>query len=273
MHECLKQTSPSEEKRPRESDKKDTRAHLWLDELTKEILHAYGITAILDVGAYTGQSITRFRDMGFDGKIISFEPCADAFNKLANKFAGAANQAMYQCGISRAAGRQKMNTFVQGYLNSMAPNGPDFEAYFKDTYQSAGTEYVNMATGHNMLTELIDLGVLTQDDRIFLKLDCQGTDVDAFQSFIGHQLFRDNFVAMQSEVYSSAFYSGGPSFADSISAYSYHGFQLAGVYPYLTEWNTLRLITSDVLMVKSDKIVKSPIGKWKLDGAFSDLKS
>ena len=48
----------------------------------KLLLDKYDVDLILDVGANSGQSAHYFRTIGYNGKIISFEPIRDLFHQL-----------------------------------------------------------------------------------------------------------------------------------------------------------------------------------------------
>ena len=51
----------------------------------RQILTQLGISAVFDVGAHIGEYATRLRNVGYRGKIVSFEPQTSAFAVLANK--------------------------------------------------------------------------------------------------------------------------------------------------------------------------------------------
>src|SRR5438874_2500337 len=48
----------------------------------KQIIAQLGITVVPDVGAHRGQYALRLRRLGYYGRIISFEPQAEIFEKL-----------------------------------------------------------------------------------------------------------------------------------------------------------------------------------------------
>src|SRR5260370_31950475 len=53
------------------------------DAALRQILQQLGISVVFDVGAHVGEYAMRLRELGYRGRIVSFEPQADAFTALA----------------------------------------------------------------------------------------------------------------------------------------------------------------------------------------------
>ena len=65
----------------------------------KTILKRYQINTVLDVGANEGQFVEELRQMGYEGKIISFEPVSTVFAQLAQKAQNDPNWDVYNLAL------------------------------------------------------------------------------------------------------------------------------------------------------------------------------
>jgi hypothetical protein len=76
----------------------------------QRLVENFGIDIILDVGASTGQFGRRMRqDLGYKGKIISFEPLNAAFRSLAENAKEDPMWEVWHCGIGESEARMEIN--------------------------------------------------------------------------------------------------------------------------------------------------------------------
>jgi hypothetical protein len=88
------------------------------------ILLNYGINLIFDVGANTGQYGLKARALGYQGRIISFEPVFSSFNKL-NEYGQ--NDPLWtplNMGCGNYDGAALINKFNLSVMNSILPSMP-----------------------------------------------------------------------------------------------------------------------------------------------------
>jgi hypothetical protein len=83
--------------------------------------------------------------------------------------------------------------------------------------------------------------------RLFLKLDTQGYDLEAFE---GLGAYAENVVVMQSEVSLIPIYDGMPHWTHSIGVYERAGFNVCGMFPVNRDAEG-RVIEYDCLLVRS----------------------
>jgi hypothetical protein len=87
------------------------------------------------------------------------------------------------------------------------------------------------------------------DPRVYLKLDTQGFDLQAFEG-AGERV--GEILAMQSEVACVPIYDGMPRLPEQLQVYEAAGFEVAGLFPVSRDVPTLRVIEFDVVMVRAE---------------------
>src|SRR5215211_2373870 len=75
----------------------------------QRILEHNAISLVVDVGANEGQYGRRLRDEGYQGRIISFEPLADAFDVLRGTTAPDPNWDAKKLALSDSRGHRRLN--------------------------------------------------------------------------------------------------------------------------------------------------------------------
>jgi FkbM family methyltransferase len=136
----------------------------------KQLLAFHRINLAIDVGAHLGQFAQRLRQhLGYTGRIVSFEPQPDIFERL--KVCAEADDAWdcHQIALGAAKRRMVLNTTENSWSSSL----------LTPTAQSIGIEpgisvikqvEVSVARLDSLATQLR----IKPDDRIFLKVDAQG---------------------------------------------------------------------------------------------------
>jgi FkbM family methyltransferase len=127
-----------------------------------------GINVVLDVGANVGQYATELRRSGYTGKIISFEPLADAFATLKEASRRGRNWEVFNIAIGAQDGESCINVAKNSYSSSLLPMLPKHvehapESRYKST-QSVTVRRLDTALEN----------VVRNTDRLLLKMDTQG---------------------------------------------------------------------------------------------------
>ncbi len=133
------------------------------------LLKLYQVDVIFDIGANVGMSGQYLRNIGFGGKIISFEPIADLFGQLHQK---AANDPLWFCeniALGASEGQQEIHVSGGGggassfliMTGEMDERAPELGIVRR--------EVVTVSTLESVMNKYYPRG-----DRLFLKLDAQG---------------------------------------------------------------------------------------------------
>ncbi|MGO9624947.1 MAG: FkbM family methyltransferase [Steroidobacteraceae bacterium] len=138
------------------------------DAVRKGLLSMYSIDTILDVGANIGQYGQRIRQLGYEGKIVSFEPLSSAFELLKTRAASDGNWIAKQCALGGSDGPASINIAGNSFSSSLLGMLP---RHVQVAPQSAyvGKEEITV----HQLDTLYDECV-SSNANVFLKIDTQG---------------------------------------------------------------------------------------------------
>jgi FkbM family methyltransferase len=212
------------------------------DDALRRLLAGARPDIAVDVGANRGQFAQRLRGLGFSGPIVSLEPLPVAFAALRE---AAAPDPAWHClnlAAGEADGEADFHVTPVEQFSSLLPRNTYSEARFGGMTEDAATIPVRVRRLDQLLPELYPAAATS---RIFLKLDTQGYDLQAFRGMSG---LGDRVVMLQSEVAVLAIYEGVPGYRDAIGAYEAAGFKLVDLFPVARDASDIGLLEIDCLM-------------------------
>jgi FkbM family methyltransferase len=162
-----------------------------------------------------------FRNLGFKGKIVSFEPVGRYYKLLAQEAAGDPLWTCENAAVADAEGEQEINVSggAGGASSFLKKTGTTWESAPELEY--VGRERVRVTTVDRAAREHYREG-----DRLFLKLDVQGYERKVLEG-AGRTL--PSVVGLRVELSVSQTYEGEPSMADMIDYLYGLGFRLCAV--------------------------------------------
>ena len=80
-----------------------------------------GIDTVLDVGANDGQFASSLRGMGYQGRIVSFEPISAVFDQLSARAAGDKGWDVRQLALGATAGQANIHVSQNSVYSSLLP--------------------------------------------------------------------------------------------------------------------------------------------------------
>lgn len=182
----------------------------------------FGITVVYDVGANTGQYGKLLRRLGYRGRIISFEPLPDAFEKLNQVSSKDGSWSAWNVGIGDENGERYLNvsknsvsSSFQGMLPAHIENSPD-SAYVR-------REKAVVRTMDAVFHEYHRPG-----DVSMLKIDTQGFERSVLEGAKGTLA---EITAIQMEMSLSQTYENEPYFLTMIDFLSRYDFKLFSIEP------------------------------------------
>jgi FkbM family methyltransferase len=207
----------------------------------RQVFKDFAIDLTLDVGANTGQFAHDLRAF-YKGDLISFEPVSSAFRHLASTASRDPRWKVYQLALGSQTATQPIYVGVRTDMSSFLKTSAYATKRHGQNAAISGQELVSVRRLDDVLDEVAPD---CHRQRIFLKMDTQGYDLEVFQG-LGNKL--QHVVAIQSEVSLIPIYEGMPHWTDSILVYERAGFAVAGLFPVTLDG--CRVIEYDCLMVR-----------------------
>jgi FkbM family methyltransferase len=200
------------------------------------LLNHYGVTVVLDVGANEGQYGRELRLARYKGRIVSFEPLAAPFGRLAN----AARSDPAWDAVQLALGESDMDTEINVSLNSVSSSllpilPASIEAAATTSY--AGVESITVRSLDGIFDQYVQAGEVP-----FLKLDVQGYELHALAGATG---VLDRIAGIQAEMSLVPLYEGAPLWTDIVGWATENGFSLMSLEPGFAHPSTGRLLQVD----------------------------
>jgi FkbM family methyltransferase len=204
------------------------------------------INCVLDVGANVGQYALRLRQHGYRGRIVSFEPVQTLAAQLRERASQDEDWLVFDCALADEDGTSEINA-VPGTMSSLLTSS-EFGRSWSSQLNDVHTETISLSRLDSLYDQVTD-GI--ESPRVYLKMDTQGYDVQAFRGAGSHV---DDILALQSEVACVPIYDGMARLPEILSVYEEAGFEIAGMYPVTFHKQTLRVIEFDMIMVRADAV-------------------
>ena len=185
------------------------------------LLGALGIDTVLDVGANEGQFASGLVSAGYAGRIVSFEPVAEPYRRLARRASRRDGWSTVQAALGEAPGRAGINVSRNSQISSLLPALPE-EAGRIAQAETVGVEEIEVRTLHAVLAA-VPPGAL---GRIALKMDVQGGERQVLK---GGGALVGRLGCIHTEMSLRPFYAGEPEFRTLFDEILALGFRCVGL--------------------------------------------
>lgn len=204
------------------------------------ILRTRGIQLVLDVGANTGQFAEHLRkDLGYKGRIVSFEPLSSAFTGLTQRASRDKNWEVMNLALGDQPGDANINISANSPSSSLLGMLPrHLEAAPHSQYLA--TERIRVETLDRLWATLEP-----NPSPTFLKVDTQGYERNVFQ---GALRSLESVDAIQVEMSLVPLYEGQATYLEMLEYLSRLGYGVASIAPGLTDPLTGQLLQIDVIV-------------------------
>lgn len=207
-----------------------------------QMLARHGVSVLFDVGASEGHYAEELRRLGYAGRIVSFEPRADAFARLTHR---ARRDPLWET-VQLALGREAATTVI--HLSGAGDSSSLLDMLPRHTDVAPSSRYVGEQTVEvRTLDDVFDAYVGPRDVA-FLKMDVQGYErhvLDGAARALGR------VVGLQLELSLAPLYDGETLSAEMIALLEAKGFSLIGLEPGLRHPRTQQLLQADGLFFRT----------------------
>lgn len=202
-----------------------------------ELLEQLGVDLVLDVGASSGYFGRQLRRDGYGGRLVSFEPLSEAFERL-----HARADEQWEChhiGLGAHSGTAVLHRSANSWSSSLLP----VTQVHLDV--APGAAYV--ADEDVPLARLDSFGF---EGAIFLKIDAQGYELEVLRG--AHETLRRT-VLMELELSTTELYEGQPLLWEVLAELHERGFALAAMSPELPAPTGGAVLQWNGLLVRSER--------------------
>ena len=211
----------------------------------QRVFALYGIDTVIDVGANKGQFHDLIRnDVGFQGKIHSFEPVSSYARELEKKSISDPAWKIHSYALGSEPGTAEINVTRSPGLNSFLAPRTDVVTDFWNDDSISGVERVMVRTLDEVLAEE---GIDCSRQGVYLKLDTQGFDLEVIKG-AGKSI--GGIRGLQTEASIQPIYHGMPTYGETLQKLNELGFALSGMFP-VTSDASLRLIELDFVFINN----------------------
>ncbi|MDT8388828.1 MAG: FkbM family methyltransferase [Thiogranum sp.] len=202
----------------------------------KKILDTYNIDLLLDVGANIGQYGEEMREIGYAGRLISFEPMSKAFGILKEKAQYDNLWEVHNFGLGDREETASINISGNSFSSSMLNMLP---SHLKS---APASEYVDQETIQVKVLDGILPGLVTDAKHIYLKIDTQGFEENVLK---GAENSLASIDTLQVEMSLVPLYENGLLFDQLYKLLYDRGYRLMALEPGFTDPDTGQLLQAD----------------------------
>jgi len=207
-------------------------------------LQAHGVTLFLDIGANAGQTGRALRKAGYDGRILSFEPIAECYARLAD---AAKNDPLWETrhiALGAQDGSTQIGVSENLVSSSIRAATPELIAIYEPIRYTRHEE-IPLAR----LDNLYDI-IVRPEDVVYLKIDTQGFERDVIA---GAQTVLPRINAVRMEVSVGEVYEGEMTIPEAITLMEGHGFTLIEIWPAWRHPESHEVLQFDLMFRRRDQ--------------------
>lgn len=210
----------------------------------QKFLKTHKTDLIFDIGANTGQFAKQTIQMGYDGRIVSFEPLTAAWNQLVKEASRNRKWAVHErCALGATMGSVDVNISGNSYSSSILPMLETHKAAAKNS-DYVGIEGAPMVTLDQVAGQYLDPGC-----SFLIKIDTQGYEGEILKG--GTQTLQAA-AGVVCELSLVPLYEGQPLWRDIIDSLDEQGFSLWAIQESFSQPYTGQSLQTDAIFQRKE---------------------
>jgi FkbM family methyltransferase len=202
------------------------------------------VTVLLDIGANLGQYAFALRDLGFEGRIISFEPLEEQFKLLEKE--GLHDQ-RWEC-HKFAIGEEEKDITIRISANSESSSIlPMLDLHLEACPSSA---YIKEQPAKIKRLDMFLPQTIDESDRLMIKIDVQGYELKALK---GAGKFLSRVEVIDIELSLVPLYDGQPLFLEIMSFFEENGFVPVSIQNAFTDPRNDHALQVDAIFLRRER--------------------
>jgi FkbM family methyltransferase len=203
-----------------------------------KLLQNYQTDLVLDIGANKGQYAQELRALGYQGRIVSFEPLQSAVTELRQAAALDPNWQVRHHACGAENGKRTIHVAANSQSSSFLAMKPKHRQVFPNSGY-VGIETVEIKRLDSVFEEVTDSRA-----KVWLKMDVQGFEAAVLEGATG-VLHRIDVI--QAEISVEPLYEGETTLIDFLPLMARKGFVLVALETYLSDPTTSHLLQAECI--------------------------
>jgi FkbM family methyltransferase len=207
-----------------------------------KMLNNHKIDLIIDVGANKGEYTSELIDLGYSGRIESFEPLCEVYNELNTISKKHNTWSTHKIALGDFDGKTEIN--VAGNINSSSL----LEMLPRHEKSAPTSKYTKKETIHVQKLDSILNSIVSDNQNIFIKIDVQGYEMAVLK---GAENSLDKIKGIQIEMSLEPLYQGSMLYREMIEFLESKGFELYSIENGFSDPITGKLLQIDGIFFRS----------------------
>jgi FkbM family methyltransferase len=216
-----------------------------IDWAMSEVLRTRGINCVIDVGGNRGLFARRLRDLGYDGRIVSFEPSPTVLPVIRAAAARDPDWIVRPVALSSEPGQAQMRLHRGPELDSLLDALPGVVDQVPNML-ATGTATITLST---LAAEFPGVVAGIEEPRVLLKSDTQGYEAEVIRGAGKGGLF-PSVVAVMVELSAQPIYRNQPAMTTVMELIMSDGFTPVAFEPWFRSSDGLRAVELDALFMR-----------------------
>lgn len=208
-----------------------------------QLLKHHRVDVLFDVGANVGQYAAQMREIGYLGRMVSFEPLPEAYQALTTRAKHDATWEAVNLALGDVDTTATINVAGNSQSSSLLAMLPRHAAFAPDSAYVDEVE-VTVRQLDGIYKDYYRLG-----EQVYLKLDVQGYEQNVLK---GASLFLQHVVGVQMEMSLVALYEGERLIDEMIRYMDAEGFKLMSIEPGVCDPQSGQMLQADGVFFRTE---------------------